>query len=1098
MPSLKSVAVPGASHSLSCSSCLDRLPPVPYSDDTVPDIVMSDKDSVRIQKSDAQPLVAYHAQQKSDVNEDRWKSEIFRKIIEIEDPLDAFLQEFVPSSKPVPPLAKRRGGYFRIPKDVTEPGMYEPIRKGLDKLVASFPTQKQPKFFNYGHKALPFPFDALRADFHATKPDVVATVPTIPADTTALKWRNVAFVIEVKRADDDDPMLKVTERRNSTLVQLAKSARNIMLAQGRLFVLLVGIYGSKARIYRFDRAGAVVSQAFQYAREPAILYEFLWRLVHPHHVACRVVGGDPTIRLANKKEQQKAQNWVHKLDPTYSFTHEDRKACRFITVNDGGNDKTSSRKYLVYRLLFVNPRLFTRGTAVWEAMELSGPGNKNTGKRVVIKEYWRQLVRIPESDFYEEMIEANMEFMGIADYKYGEDLGAPEARDIHRPATFPVSSEEAGVSRDTTGATQENATSHVTEEHGVLAGEGGIRRSTSSEPDAEGSDAAVDDAIPGESIHYNPLSSPLTSLSSLSARSDSARRDSDAQGPARSPSSDSLPVLTPSPPPEEAEESTPLGHRTVSGWYHAGQKHQFYERSHMRLVLETIGIPLRQFKNTLELVIALCDAIEGHKRAYDAGVIHKDVSEGNVMIVRRETGPGGFLQDFDYAFSWKKFLRRRGWHATKESWKVYVRTGQGIVDPAICAEDAQAVEERKRRHDCKERTGTVHFMAVDVVTGGITQDVRHDLESFYWLLVWMLLRYAEHEHRNGIQACQKLFGGSSDDTCGGQKMWWLVQRNVLTIKNNAPLNHLLERFRLLCRSNISNLTLSENPMSHDEVLRIFHEAIDMEGWPNDDAARDYQRPQNDKDQEQLDALGQLREKSSIEPSSKAPSLEALNFTVHTGSEMVVPEDLDEDEDDRHPDDRPVPGRRLNSILQSRTPQRTDSAGRQGHVSFGGALLSSAPDRPMADSSDGRLPGSRRRGNTSRDAASNPVTSTRRPLDQPARSTQDPSTNASLPGPSRGVGWRKANAPVVRRAASRTMPPPPLPSASLARTRSQTLAEQKSLNDGASSSQGISRAAKRVYSAENDEQNQSQTSKRPKRNSRASRPSSPESRVPYAS
>ncbi|TFY61673.1 hypothetical protein EVJ58_g4368 [Rhodofomes roseus] len=367
-------------------------------------------------------------------------------------------------------------------------------------------------------------------------------------------------------------------------------------------------------------------------------------------------------------------------------------------------------------------------------------------------------------------------------------------------------------------------------------------------------DAFVQKFVPSI-IHHDPLSSPLT-FSYLSARSDSARRDSDAHGPARSPSSDSSPMLTPSPPPEESEESTPLGDCTVSGWCHAGQKYQLYGRSHMGMVLETAAsVSLSQFKNTLKLVIALCDAIEGHERAYDAGIIHKDVSEGNVMIVRRETGSGSFLQDFDHAFSWKHFLRRPVWHATKESWKVYVRTGQGLADPAIRvrAEDAQAVEERKRRHDCKERTDTaVHFMAMDVVRGGITQDVRHDLESFYWLQVWMLLRYAEHEHRNGIQAYQKLFGGDSDDIRGGQKMWWLVRQNALTIKNNTPLDHLLEQFRsICCNKNIPQPTLPDNSMSHDEVLRIFHEALEMEGWPEDDAARDYPRPQSDKDQEQL-------------------------------------------------------------------------------------------------------------------------------------------------------------------------------------------------------------------------------------------------------
>ncbi|TFY57944.1 hypothetical protein EVJ58_g6714 [Rhodofomes roseus] len=934
MPSLTHRAGPRNSHSLSCSSCLHRLLPIPCSDDAISGINLTDKDSLCIPKSDAQPLVAYANRRKSTVDEDRWKTEIVKKIVEIEDPLDAFLQEFVPSSKPVPPLPKRRGGYFRIPKDVTEPNMYEPVRKGFGKLVESFPAEKRPNFFNNEHKPLPLPFEALRAEHLSTKPDVVATVPTIPSDTTALRWRNIAFVIEVKGADDDDPMLNITEKRNSTLVQLAKSALNLMLAQGRLFVLLVGIYGSKTRIYRFDRAGVIVSQAFQYARGegPAILYEFLWRLVHPHNTACRVAGGDPTIRLANKKEQQKAQNWVFKLDPTHEFTNEDRQACRFITVNDKkGNCKTSPCIYLVYRLLFVSPQPFTRGTVVWEALEL-GPGNKSNGKRVVIKDYWRQLARTPESDFYEEMIDANMEFMGVVEYKYGEDLGAPEAPETRQPTAFPLCSDaEAEVARDSTGVAGGNVTSPVADEYGPPADEGETRRSSSNEADAEDSDAVAGYSIASDAACHvsDSLTSPLTSLSSDSdAEHYSARRDSIACGSANPSSSDSLSVLTPSPSPESIDSGAstpPAGHRTVSGLYHAGRKHPFHERSHMRLVLETVGVPLRQFNSTRELVIALRDAIEGHKRAYHAGIIHQDISEGNVMIVRHKNGSGGFLQDFDCAFSWRRFLRRCGWRATKESWEKYVRTDEGHLDPTVEPLNTEIVAERRKMHDRKQRTGTLHFMAIEVVKGRVTHDVRHDLESFYWLLVWMVLRHARHQHCDGIHGWRQLFDHSTDATSAGSKMFWLESEDVLTVENNPPLNRLLEELRVLCLQYRSVSTLPQASMTHDQVLGIFGDALAMEGWPEGDAALEYQRPQHDKDQEGLEARDQPREYSSdIEPSSESSSLGPSPSTPHIGSIMAVPDSGEpaEDQDghnDQYPDEL-IRGR--NRIQQQPNSQRT--------------------------------------------------------------------------------------------------------------------------------------------------------------------------------
>ncbi|KAH9831790.1 uncharacterized protein C8Q71DRAFT_850611 [Rhodofomes roseus] len=1024
MPSLTHRAGPRNSHSLSCSSCLDRLLPIPCSDDAISGINLTDKDSLCIPKSDAQPLVAYANRRKSTVDEDRWKTEIVKKIVEIEDPLDAFLQEFVPSSKPVPPLPKRRGGYFRIPKDVTEPDMYELVRKGFDKLVESFPAEKRPTFFNNGHKSLPLPFEALRAEHLSTKPDVVATVPTIPSDTTALRWRNIAFVIEVKGADDDDPMLNITEKRNSTLVQLAKSALNLMLAQGRLFVLLVGIYGSKTRIYRFDRAGVIVSQAFQYARGegPAILYEFLWRLVHPHNTACRVAGGDPTIRLANKKEQQKAQNWVFNLDPTYEFTNEDRQACRFITVNDKkGNCKT---------------------------------------------------------DFYEEMIDANMEFMGVVEYKYGEDLGAPEARETRQPIAFPLSSEaEAEVARDSTDVADGDVTSPVAEEHGPPAEEGETRRSSFNEADAEDSDAVTAYSIASDAACHvsDSLTSPLTSLSSDSdAEHYSARRDSIACGSANPSSSDSLSVLTPSLSPEsiDSDASTPpLGHRT------------------------TVGVPLRQFNSTRELVIALRDAIEGHQRAYYAGIIHQDISEGNVMIVRRKNGSGGFLQDFDCAFSWRRFLRRCGWRATKESWEQYVRTNEGHLDPTLEPLNADIAAERRKMHDRKQRTGTLHFMAIEVVKGRVTHDVRHDLESFYWLLVWMVLRHARHQHCDGIHGWRQLFDHSTDATSAGSKMFWLESEDVLTVENNPPLNRLLEELRVLCLQYRSVSTLPQASMTHDQVLGIFGDALAMEGWPEGDAALEYQRPQHDKDQEGLEARDQPREYSSdIEPSSESSSLGPSPSTLHTGSVMAVPDSEDPAEyqnghDDQHPEELIRGRNRIQQQPSSQQARFVIPAGRHGNISFE-TLPSSGHNGD--NSSNERLPDSRRRGNASRDAASNLATSARWQAHLPARQTQD--RRSTPPLPERPIC--SADEPATTRSAARTMPrPPPTPSTLLGRTRSQTAKLRAAV---ASSSQSTGRAAKRVCPAEDGEQGESQVSKRPRHNLRTSRSSNHGRWSPYAS
>ncbi|EJF60817.1 hypothetical protein DICSQDRAFT_43116, partial [Dichomitus squalens LYAD-421 SS1] len=51
-----------------------------------------------------------------------------------------------------------------------------------------------------------------------------------------------------------------------------------------------------------------------------------------------------------------------------------------------------------------------------------------------------------------------------------------------------------------------------------------------------------------------------------------------------------------------------------------------------------------------ELLQAVRDAMKAHRRAWEVGVSHRDVSTGNVLISERpEDRLRGFLRDFDYS-----------------------------------------------------------------------------------------------------------------------------------------------------------------------------------------------------------------------------------------------------------------------------------------------------------------------------------------------------------------------------------------------------------------------------------------------------------------
>lgn len=437
-----------------------------------------------------------------------------------------------------------------------------------------------------------FPFDSHDDETHKTRPDIVMTVPKLMHLAPKERWRNVALVFEAKGTAGEDPMMRHCLEHERTLIQLAKSARNIMLAQGRLYAFTIGIYGHTARIFRFDHAGAVCSPSFNYIEHPDILRNFMWRFTHPIDKACRFLGDDPSIVLGTRADRALARAFAGKHDPSFQRTPESQKAVRRLTMSD---EKGNKRKYLLYKLLFVNTGLFSRASTIWEAAEVDEKWSKTIGEPVVIKEAWRQFIRPSEIHNYEDMQEAvsvaaedaALSLSHIAQFEHGDDLGLRETKKLFQDG---------------------HATSTVTQ--------------------APFSGESVDDL------------------------------DEDEMNKFRFPAAEVF------------------GHRTVSASCRKTGGPQL-DRGHIRLVLTSVGKPITDFDSTYEMVTALRDAIigtsvgvpvlsmlltphcpAGHEQAYKAGMIHRDVSGGNVMIMKKKDGsPGGFIHDFDFSSSWSRFLK---------------------------------------------------------------------------------------------------------------------------------------------------------------------------------------------------------------------------------------------------------------------------------------------------------------------------------------------------------------------------------------------------------------------------------------------------------
>ncbi|MCJ1237182.1 hypothetical protein MMC14_005167 [Varicellaria rhodocarpa] len=127
------------------------------------------------------------------------------------------------------------------------------------------------------------------------------------------------------------------------------------------------------------------------------------------------------------------------------------------------------------------------------------------------------------------------------------------------------------------------------------------------------------------------------------------------------------------------------------------------------LVISPAGRATKDFYSILELLTALRDAIKAHRSLYlEGNILHRDISENNIIITNPKQANGftGMLIDADLA----KII------------------GGG-------------------RTGARHQTGTMEFMAIGVLQK-VDHSYRHDLESFFYVLLWICARRAwEREFR---------------------------------------------------------------------------------------------------------------------------------------------------------------------------------------------------------------------------------------------------------------------------------------------------------------------------------------------------------------
>ncbi|RDB15192.1 hypothetical protein Hypma_004781 [Hypsizygus marmoreus] len=132
-------------------------------------------------------------------------------------------------------------------------------------------------------------------------------------------------------------------------------------------------------------------------------------------------------------------------------------------------------------------------------------------------------------------------------------------------------------------------------------------------------------------------------------------------------------------------------------------KNRLVTRVHHRFTEDFIGLPLKKFTSTKELMTAIFDAFIAHYDAYTlCNILHRDISSKNILM--RRTGGGGILNDWDLA--------------------------------------KKVGDDTPRHH---ERTGTWQFISTyNLRRHGKPHTVQDDLESFVLVVLYLVLRYTDH------------------------------------------------------------------------------------------------------------------------------------------------------------------------------------------------------------------------------------------------------------------------------------------------------------------------------------------------------------------
>ncbi|KAI0644465.1 hypothetical protein C8Q79DRAFT_1011511 [Trametes meyenii] len=520
----------------------------------------------------------------------------------------------------VPPVAQKRNeNLSNILKSVPvasgrETAMYAPIVNALNKnkicpdfTFVSTHTRGDPSETS---KEAPdiglYPKD--RAPRASQGPDGRPQAP-------ATDWSFVELCIECKTGSDpfndkEPDFVSKSDEGKKILGQILSYIELMFRRQQRTCIFLVLILGKMCRIIRFDRSGAVVTQAFNYKTNGGVLIEFLWRYARwdrstrGHDPSATLILPDSELaeamvaRAKKDKDPKKQEDYVRQLFQESLDTHWSWWKLRVDCKGD-------ARHFVVGKPNFIAPGVAGRGTRGFVALD---EANLN-GPFYYLKDAWRVSSRHID--------------------KEGTTLRYLNKKGVHYVPTL--------------------------ECHGDVS-KAQVTKTQDLWKDLHKDDKAEEEETKPE-------------------------EKTEASGKATKPS---------------GENTKPEVKKTCP----------FKKHKHYRIVVREVGQKMSKFSSSLQLVYVLRCCIAAHSEAYKHGVIHRDISAGNVLMYYREGRWCGLLND---------------WELSKQT-------------------DSNTPKGRQL-----DRTGTWQFLSVSALDNPSKEiEIEDELESFFHVLLFFAIRFLHH------------------------------------------------------------------------------------------------------------------------------------------------------------------------------------------------------------------------------------------------------------------------------------------------------------------------------------------------------------------